>query len=390
MAVTEYIYDGDNVLMETDGEGITQKAYTSTADDFGDMLSVYDGSSAKYFEPDALGSTDALTDATQAVTDRWKYRAFGAATHTSGADTNPFTWVGRLGYLCDSETGLSLLGSGTRYYDPATAQFLSEDPIGFAGGDANLRRYVSNNPLNKTDSSGLAPPGGIKPSPGNQRPPAPLLPPKPPAISPDRPGDWHWPPRPIPVEGPIPIRPRPPWENPGSCPAPGHQAGYPALRADLRKRCMEKIIDTLAWKAYDSYFAGKPARHKAEFSKKLTKAIECLWNLSDEEKEAGEKVKGCLGAMCEYFPKSKFCIGWNIIEWIDACIAAVVVEAGTIIIGEETMNRYWDDWTTVDCSSRQNQVSCYNCCNGHYREGTEGLLNCLERAGCRHKPEYGK
>jgi len=31
----------------------------------------------------------------------------------------------------------------------------SQDPIGFAGGDANLYRYVGNSPTNATDPSGL-------------------------------------------------------------------------------------------------------------------------------------------------------------------------------------------------------------------------------------------
>ncbi len=42
-----------------------------------------------------------------------------------------------------------------RHYDPNTGRFLSEDPIGFAGGDANLYRYVGNNPVNYVDPSGL-------------------------------------------------------------------------------------------------------------------------------------------------------------------------------------------------------------------------------------------
>ena len=40
-------------------------------------------------------------------------------------------------------------------YDPSVGRFLSEDPIGFAGGDANLYRYVGNSPTNFTDPSGL-------------------------------------------------------------------------------------------------------------------------------------------------------------------------------------------------------------------------------------------
>jgi hypothetical protein len=32
-------------------------------------------------------------------------------------------------------------------------RFVSEDPIGFAGGDLNLYRYVGSNPINATDPS---------------------------------------------------------------------------------------------------------------------------------------------------------------------------------------------------------------------------------------------
>ena len=41
------------------------------------------------------------------------------------------------------------------HYDPERGRFLSEDPIGFNGGDMNLYRYVGNNSLNYTDPLGL-------------------------------------------------------------------------------------------------------------------------------------------------------------------------------------------------------------------------------------------
>ena len=41
------------------------------------------------------------------------------------------------------------------WFDPQTGRFVSEDPLGFGAGDANLNRYVGNDPLNKTDPSGL-------------------------------------------------------------------------------------------------------------------------------------------------------------------------------------------------------------------------------------------
>jgi uncharacterized protein RhaS with RHS repeats len=41
-----------------------------------------------------------------------------------------------------------------RYYDPEVGRFISEDPIGFDGGDVNLMAYVQNNPVNLVDPLG--------------------------------------------------------------------------------------------------------------------------------------------------------------------------------------------------------------------------------------------
>lgn len=40
-------------------------------------------------------------------------------------------------------------------YDPTIGRFISEDPIAFEGGDANLYRYVGNSSTNYADPSGL-------------------------------------------------------------------------------------------------------------------------------------------------------------------------------------------------------------------------------------------
>ena len=42
-----------------------------------------------------------------------------------------------------------------RYYDPEVGRFISEDPIGFEGGDVNLMVYVGNNPILLMDPFGL-------------------------------------------------------------------------------------------------------------------------------------------------------------------------------------------------------------------------------------------
>jgi hypothetical protein len=48
--------------------------------------------------------------------------------------------------------------SRARWYDATLGRFISEDPIGFAGGDVNLFSYVHSNSINKTDPLGLLDP----------------------------------------------------------------------------------------------------------------------------------------------------------------------------------------------------------------------------------------
>ncbi|MBK5052987.1 RHS repeat-associated core domain-containing protein [Paraburkholderia domus] len=43
-----------------------------------------------------------------------------------------------------------------RYYDPSTARFISQDPIGWASGQTNAYAYVGGNPVQFTDPTGEA------------------------------------------------------------------------------------------------------------------------------------------------------------------------------------------------------------------------------------------
>jgi RHS repeat-associated protein len=52
----------------------------------------------------------------------------------------------------DVQTGLVYYRA--HWYDPTQGRFLSKDTVGFAGG-LNKYTYISNNPLSKTDPSGL-------------------------------------------------------------------------------------------------------------------------------------------------------------------------------------------------------------------------------------------
>ncbi len=56
---TRFVWDLDRVLQETDGSGTTEEQYLTTDDQFGNLVSAYGGGATAYYQPDALGSTEA-------------------------------------------------------------------------------------------------------------------------------------------------------------------------------------------------------------------------------------------------------------------------------------------------------------------------------------------
>jgi RHS repeat-associated protein len=79
------------------------------------------------------------------------YDSFGRIVgQTNPAVQHLFAYTGR---EFDHETDQYFYRA--RYYDPAMGQFISSDPTEFASGDTNIASYVSNNPVNNIDPSGL-------------------------------------------------------------------------------------------------------------------------------------------------------------------------------------------------------------------------------------------
>ena len=97
---------------------------------------------------DALGSTRLLTDSRGTVVGTTSYSPYGQMTAQSGTVTTPFGFAGQ---YTDSQTGLVYMRA--RWYDPATGQFLSVDPLVVATQQPYA--YVADNPLNYTDPFGL-------------------------------------------------------------------------------------------------------------------------------------------------------------------------------------------------------------------------------------------
>ena len=150
---TVYLYDGADIVTES---GASNASYLSTLNIDEPLVRQTPGGNEFYLVND-LGSTLALTNDAGTVTTTYTYSPFGS-TSITGPSTNPFQFTGR------ENDGNGLYYYRARYYSPSHSRFLSEDPLKFDGGDANLYAYVFNNPTNFVDPTGakIRIPGPIK------------------------------------------------------------------------------------------------------------------------------------------------------------------------------------------------------------------------------------
>jgi RHS repeat-associated protein len=104
--------------------------------------------SATFMHGDQHGSVRLLTDAAGATVGRYDYTPWGAVLRHSGAATSDLQFDGQ---YTDAESGFQYLRS--RYYDPATGQFLTPDPA----FPITRSRYgfVANDPSDGSDPTGL-------------------------------------------------------------------------------------------------------------------------------------------------------------------------------------------------------------------------------------------
>jgi len=143
---TKFVYDGTDVIRDLDSSGSTIADYLNGPGVDNKLRQTADGSAA-YFVTDHLGTTRALTDANGAVTSGISYDSYGNVG--SGSTWTRYTYTGR-----EADTETRLMYYRARWYDPQNGRFISEDPIGLAGG-SNLYSYVDNSVISSTDPSGL-------------------------------------------------------------------------------------------------------------------------------------------------------------------------------------------------------------------------------------------
>lgn len=165
--IEDYVYDGNEVVLDfadPDGAGpqsvalatrylngpgntlVTDQVFAQENASTGDVL---------WLLSDNLGTTRDVVDDSSTLQAHFVYNSFGQLA-SGPTNLTRFLYTGE---EWDADVGLQY--NWHRWYDPAVGRWISEDPIGFEGHDANVSRYVGNAVTDQRDPSGLSwlPPG---------------------------------------------------------------------------------------------------------------------------------------------------------------------------------------------------------------------------------------
>ncbi|MFN3713390.1 MAG: RHS repeat-associated core domain-containing protein [Alcanivoracaceae bacterium] len=136
------------VLAEIEN-GLTTKQYT-----YGDdLLSQTEGAGQeRFFLYDGLGTTRALADGSEVVTDAYAYEAFGGLLASTGGSDNAYRYAGE-----QYDSGLDQYYLRARYYDQGVGRFTQMDIwMGRSQDPVTLNKYLYANadPVRHVDPSG--------------------------------------------------------------------------------------------------------------------------------------------------------------------------------------------------------------------------------------------
>ena len=155
---TNHVWDGDQMVLETDGAGNVTNKYIRGINL---IYSEDSGANRRYFLYNGHGDTVQLTSTTGSSIKTYDYDAFGNEKNPDPNDTNMFRYCGE---YFDKETGTIYLRA--RYYDPTIGRFITEDSVCGISNEMpngqeiidvlslNLYTYTSNNPILFIDPSG--------------------------------------------------------------------------------------------------------------------------------------------------------------------------------------------------------------------------------------------
>ncbi len=148
--ITQYLYGNPGQQFQVTATRDSNNVLTTYFyDDFGALYALERGGVRYYVASDHLGTPIMVTDNAGTVRDTMTYDSYGVRISGGTAFELP---VGFAGGLIDNAT--NLVRFGFRDYEPETGRWASKDPIFHAGG-LKLYQYVSNDPVNYRDLSGL-------------------------------------------------------------------------------------------------------------------------------------------------------------------------------------------------------------------------------------------
>ena len=144
---TDFLWNGDVLLSEKRGQ--SEKVYLYEPGSFRPLAQVQDGN-IYHYHLDHLGTPQEMTDNAGQIVWSASYKAYGnLALQDVDLIENNLRFQGQ---YFDSESGLHY--NRHRYYNPNSARFINQDPVGLIGGDNNYQ-YAAN-PIGWIDPFGLA------------------------------------------------------------------------------------------------------------------------------------------------------------------------------------------------------------------------------------------
>ena len=146
---TKFLYDGDDIIAEYNGSNVLLRRYVHGAGE-DEPLVWYEGAgtgSKSWFMSDDKGSVISLTNSSGTTSNVNTYDEYGLP---GSGNSGRFQYTGQV-WL--PEIGMYYYKA--RLYSPAVGRFMQTDPVGYADG-MNWYAYVHDDPIDGTDSSGLA------------------------------------------------------------------------------------------------------------------------------------------------------------------------------------------------------------------------------------------
>lgn len=150
-APTQYLYDGENVVQETQGNAVNPVLNGLGIDE---RFARNDVTGRTYYLTDILRSTVALTDSAGAIRQQYSYDPYGNTeqSDTTTGFTNPYQYTGR------EADAPGLYFYRARYYSSLMGGFISQDKLWLGGGQLSFYAYAGGDPVDHADPNGLGGP----------------------------------------------------------------------------------------------------------------------------------------------------------------------------------------------------------------------------------------